>query len=163
MLIFWGVSFFFVFFAIFTVTLAGDRPSSSVCNGQASFYQTRGFRSQSRSLRRLGWSRFALLPSLFRPKDRRSRTDPHRIQLTEPKTSCRGRRSADRRGGTGRGTGRGEEAEEEDEGEPDDRRRDGEVIDLGVGVVLADADDGVGDRLRFGFCGAVHELGPGQC
>ena len=36
------------------------------------------------------------------------------------------------------------------EGEPDDRRRDGAVIDLEVGVVLADADDGVGERLRFG-------------
>ena len=84
------------------------------------------------------------------------------VQRCRP-LGVRRRRSADRRGGTGRGTGRGEEAEEEDEGEPDDRRRDGEVIDLGVGVVLADADDGVGDRLRFGFCGAVHELGPGQC
>lgn len=52
---------------------------------------------------------------------------------------------------------RGEEAEEEGEGEgvrhegePDDRRRDGEVVDLEVGVVLADADGGLGDRLGFG-------------
>lgn len=45
--------------------------------------------------------------------------------------------------------------------EPDDRRRDGEVIHPEIRVVLADPDGGVGNRLRFGQCGAIRELSPG--
>lgn len=63
----------------------------------------------------------------------------------------------------------GEEADEDDEREGvgeerngDDEGDDGEVVDAEVGVVLADADGGVGERLGFGECGSVGELGPGS-
>ncbi|KAK9289446.1 hypothetical protein L1049_007601 [Liquidambar formosana] len=62
----------------------------------------------------------------------------------------------------------GEEAEEEEErerireeGDAEDEGEEGEVVDAEVGVVLADAEGGLGEGFGSGKCGAVDELRPG--
>ncbi|KAM1353327.1 hypothetical protein PS1_033196 [Malus domestica] len=62
----------------------------------------------------------------------------------------------------------GEEAEEDEEGKrvgeegnSNGEGENSEVVDAEVGVVLADADGGVGEGFRLGEGGSVEELGPG--
>lgn len=47
-----------------------------------------------------------------------------------------------------------------DEREGEDDGNDGEVVDAKVGVVLADAKGGIGERLGLGEGGTVGEFGP---